>query len=162
MKPFESKEECENWLSLNMPFLIKGVKSDKLLSPFSSGYAQNRIIESLSEKLWHRFRPDNYDDCKTNINALLIAICDIKGVTVEQIRSKSRRRELVDVRHAFGAIAREVFPPEKYPRMSLNKIGGYIGKGHCDILRYITEIKNVKEKRNIYLDIKEKLNLINS
>ena len=159
MKPFETIEEVKDWLSSNLPIAVRGIRSEKLLSPFSSGYAQNQIVESLSDKLWDRFKVENYDDCRTNINALLSAICDIKGVTVEQVRSKSRKRELVDVRHAFGAIARETFPIEKYPRMSLNKIGGYISKGHCDILRYISEVRDVKEKKMVYLDIKEQLKL---
>ena len=159
MTPFQTKEEATEWLSENLPFTIRGIRSEKFISPFSSGYAQNQIVESLSDKLWDRFKVENYNDCKTNINALLSAICDIKGVTVEQVRSKSRKRELVDVRHSFGVIAKETFPKEKYPRMSLKKIGSYIGKGHCDILRYINEVRDVREKRAVYQDIKEQLKL---
>jgi chromosomal replication initiation ATPase DnaA len=156
---FDTKQECKEWVAKNMLIQTTQKYSKNLAFPFISDTACINVINHISEKLWAKICPPDAKEITDNPEALLLAICNELDITTEQVRSTRRVRKLVDARHIFAKLCRDNFTKGEFPRMSLDKIGSYINKDHCDILRYIYQVENIKEIRTEYLRVKQKLNL---
>lgn len=62
---------------------------------------------------------------------ILTAIAQANNVTVEQIKGRSRKREIADARKMAMATLR------KMTRMSLHGIGDYMGKDHSTVVHAV-------------------------
>ena len=104
-----------------------------------------RRIESFDAKKFKR----SY----VSIDTLFDDVCRITGFTGNELKSKSRDRDLVYARHSWSYIAHKVFG------VSSSEIGKFISRDHATVLRYYNEVKNVKEKSEACSKIWTKLNL---
>ncbi len=82
-------------------------------------------------------------------------ISEVSEVTVLEIQSKKRKRELADIRAAYMVIARET------TSASLGLIASMVNCDHCMVC-YAKKTMEVKEKRMIYNEIKTKLGYENN
>jgi chromosomal replication initiation ATPase DnaA len=73
------------------------------------------------------------------ISEKLIAICKANDVTIEEIKSSSRKYRLVAVRQSF------CFLSKKKTTLSLNQIGSLIDRNHATVIHSIKMTKNRKE-----------------
>ena len=90
---------------------------------------------------------------RTNIDDLFREFCYASGFTEKELKSKSRKRDLVYARSSWAFIAHGLFDS------TLGKIGEFINRDHSTVHRYYDEIRDVKEKYQFYIEIKTKLNL---
>lgn len=73
------------------------------------------------------------------------------GFALEEIRSESRKRELVDARHLFCRLAAE--RTSKSPR----EIGKFISRDRVTVLHSIKQTREIPELDDMYNEIRNKL-----
>ena len=82
---------------------------------------------------------------RKDLKFLLEGVANHFKVSVFDLKSKSRVREIVDARHVFFAVARELFPSK-----SLDCIGREVFRDHTTVLHAIEDVEMVHEKRIKY------------
>ena len=90
----------------------------------------------------------------TTVENLFKEICVVSGFTSEDFKSRNRKRELSYTRHVFCSLACDFFPDE-----TMDNIGRYVGVKHDLVIYYKHQVKEVKEKYNFYLKMREDLGL---
>jgi len=94
------------------------------------------------------------ENCITRkLEALLKNICLIQGITIDQIKSKSRDRKILYTRHCFCKMAQFFYSA------SSSVIGLIINRGHCAVLNSIKQVEEVKEIRSFYDEIIAEMNI---
>ena len=103
-----------------------------------------------------------------DLDKVLTETCDYLNVDIKDVKSESRKRELVQARYYFALAVREIFKGKNH--VTLNKIGNQVGRGHSDILHYYRtfdgkeevdlrhRLKTSKEDKDTISAIKQKLN----
>ncbi len=79
-------------------------------------------------------------------------VCKIQGITIEQLQSRSRKREIVETRVCVSQLLHDYFP-----KMSQTRIGRFSNKDHTTVEHHFKVASDVKEVRKLYLDIKKQL-----
>jgi len=90
-----------------------------------------------------------------DVEHLFKDVCRVSGFTATQLRIRSRKREISYTRHAFAALACELFPGK-----NLDTIGSYMCQKHDTVIYYRDQVEKVREKHNFYLDIKKKIGIV--
>lgn len=83
---------------------------------------------------------------------LISRVCLLSGITVDEIRSEKRNRNINDARMCASRLLRDQFP-----KLSFSKIGGYLCRDHSTILHHCAMINNCKELNTMYLDLKKRI-----
>ena len=98
------------------------------------------------------------DTKEYEIEILLKLIEDKTGYTLDNLKSPSRRRELVHVRRAFFAIARKVL------KLSFEKIGSVVEQNHSTVMHGIkkhnAEIDIYDDYTAVYKKLYDSLNVL--
>ena len=84
----------------------------------------------------------NFNKIGVNYEQIGEIVCDVFQVTLEQLQSKKRYRELVDARKAFFYYSVDLKKKKELPE-SLKKIGAMLGKDHSTVIHSVTEAKNL-------------------
>lgn len=89
---------------------------------------------------------------EAKLTNLLNSVCNVSGVTIDHMKKRNRKRELVYLRSSYCRLAREM-----KPQPTFYMIGDSIGYDHSSVLRMVKEADDVREKRQHYLELKKKL-----
>ena len=81
---------------------------------------------------------------KVNYDQLGNIVCDIFGVTLGELLSKARQRELVDARKAFFYFALQIRDRQKR-QDSLVSIGKMLGKDHSTVIHSVKQANSLIE-----------------
>jgi len=114
-------------------------------------------VMSLMIKLEEAFNiitPSRLNHPISNIEDLLQEVCFLSHVSPEDVKTKTRKREVSYARHVFVKIAQEAFP-----KIKPKDISYLIDKEYQVINWYIKEVDKVPEKRRAYEIIRGYLNL---
>ena len=84
-------------------------------------------------------------ETRDKLNDLLRQVCEEAEITIEQMQSKSKNREISDIRAAFFRMAKET-----YPNASLCLIGEFVNRNHSTVIAGIKRTKDVLETGNVY------------
>ena len=132
-------------------------------------YTDNGITEGMrygiEDSIRHN-RPIDYRtlpeksellDCikKRDLNTLLEGVSQHFEIPVFDLKSISRKRELVEARQVFFKVATELFPLN-----TLECIGSMVNRDHCTVLHGIAEVVAVKEKRIKYQSFVSSSNIL--
>lgn len=111
-----------------------------------------KAIQILEEDT--KISADNIQDQKLKI--ILTHVANYFSVSVVQLRSKSKKRELVNARHIFFKLAKDNLPDRD---VSLQKIADVLNKDHATVLHGIKNIVNSEFTKDMrwydYLNINE-------
>lgn len=92
-----------------------------------------------------------------NTAAIFTAIENTTGITPEQLKSKTRVSEVVDIKIIFAYILR------KYENATLGRIGIYINKDHSTIIHYLKKYDSLYEtERDFRVKANKVLNCLSS
>lgn len=80
----------------------------------------------------------------TILKALNSAIYEVYGHKLEYYLAKSRKREMVDVRHMAMYLYHE------QTGFSLNEVGGIFGKHHSSVLFAYNNVENLRRNNKMY------------
>lgn len=122
-------------------------------------YFDNGVTEGMKQGIVHAIKCGrvveyrqlngakvNVDTDKSiKLKSILQHVSDYFGFHPEIIKQKSRHRVVVDARHIFCTLAKEL-----YPEISGTEIGKIINCDHATVTYAISEVYNVKEKREKY------------
>ncbi len=122
-------------------------------------YTDNGITEGMEIGIQHAKelgRPIEYRILPTRetglsfverlkLNQLMITISKFFDVPEEDIRGDSRLLSVVDARHIYCTVAKEMFPA-----ISFGSIGKTINRQHCSVMHAIADTRQVVEKRRKY------------
>lgn len=89
---------------------------------------------------------------QANLECLLLRICEISNIAISQIRGDVHKREITDVRQAFAYMAKCT-----YPELRDGEIASLLNVDRTTVLYYLKQINIVKEKKNIYLKLREEI-----
>ena len=79
------------------------------------------------------------------IGILTAAIYDITGISYNQLKSKSRQRDIVDARHIFFKLLRD------YTSWSTPLIGSLLDRDHCTVLHALNKCESlIRVDRNFH------------
>ena len=83
-----------------------------------------------------------------DLELILSKVCKVSGLNIEALKTKSRKRELVEARQAFFIIAANL------TNKSLFKIGAMVNRDHATVIHakdnaHIPEIKQIIAKTNL-------------
>ena len=88
---------------------------------------------------------------------LLHRVYYVTGISVSDMKSKCRKREIVTARQVFFYLARETFP-----KMGLKTLGAMLDKDHATVIHSSKAVKDLIEaKDKTILEILKKLENIN-
>jgi chromosomal replication initiation ATPase DnaA len=85
-------------------------------------------------------------------DALINRICAIQGVTIDQLRSRVRKREVVETRQCVSQILSDYFP-----KFSQARIGMYTNKDHATVIHHMKSVRDIKEVRRLYERLRNEL-----
>ena len=91
-------------------------------------------------------------ELRFELEKLLKQVCYLTEFSIEELKGKSKFRDLAYVRGAYACLART-----RYPDASLDLVGSILNKDHSTISCMIREIKNVKEKQQHYIWLRAQL-----
>jgi chromosomal replication initiation ATPase DnaA len=87
---------------------------------------------------------------RRNLRQLLIIVCGLAKVAVEDVISPSRLETLVFPRATFAAIARE-----QHPKAQFWLIGSIIKRGHSSCYTMVHQVEDVRQKREYCNNIRQ-------
>ena len=113
----------------------------------------NRVLSALSKAIIiaNRTMPKY---APANIHVFFDDFCNVVEATPKELQTRKRNRDVSYVKHAFVAIACELFPKENH-----DYIGSFVGQDHTMVHFYCKEIYRVEQKRRVYKQIKRELGL---
>ena len=82
---------------------------------------------------------------------ILNTVSEKLELSIEDLKSPCRDRDLVEARVVFAMIVREMVMKSSY-----HKIGSYVSRDHSCIVHYLknlTELKSVKQKKDLCLEL---------
>ena len=82
---------------------------------------------------------------------LLVSVCDNLQVPIEGVKSRSRKRPLVEARMVYIKLAQEFHP------YNLSLMGHMINRSHTSVIRDIKVVDDVREVYRKYQRVKEAL-----
>ena len=164
MNKFSSKQEAFNFVLSNLtemqrnPHLKISVYSKLFFEDVKNEIADYLSV-GLMAKQSEEIQPEAIEvillpELKNKLKQLLKEIAVCSGVSISDLRSKKRDREIVYTRQVYCFIARKL-----YPNAIFSMIGEAIDKDHSTVIHSIDEIGRVNEKWAFYMDIKNKLGL---
>lgn len=84
-------------------------------------------------------------------------ISDVSGVSREDLKSSSRKDNIVMARKIFANAAKSL-----YPYLSLSRIGSYINRSHCSVIYYVKDHESLmmynKQYNIMYVDVVMSIN----
>ena len=86
-----------------------------------------------------------------NLVLILQCVCSYFAITENQIKSTSRRADIVKIRHIFFYLCFE------YSDFSMVKIGLFLNRNHATVIH---AVKRIKRERFMYDDISKPLQMI--
>jgi len=92
------------------------------------------------------------DPRPTTPEIIVNRICKIQGITIDQLQSKIRDRDIVDTRVCVSQSLYDYFP-----KMSQEKIGMFINRDHSTVKHHFKIVEDVTDVKRIYQDIKTQL-----
>jgi len=92
------------------------------------------------------FRPQ-----KISIENLLEIIANRFNVSIDAMKSKSRKQPLADIRMIYMALANDL------TNSSLNYIGSSVNRSHCNVIHSRMTVNDVKELKIQFETIKKEL-----
>ena len=91
-------------------------------------------------------------ELRFELEKLLKQVCYLTEYSVDDIKGKSKYRDIAYVRGAYACIAKT-----RHPDASLDLIGSILNRDHSTISCMIKEIKEVKEKQEHYFWVRTQL-----
>jgi len=91
-------------------------------------------------------------ELRFELEKLLKQVCYLTEYSVEDLKGKSKYRDLAYIRGAYAFLART-----RHPDASLDLIGSILNRDHSTISCMIREIKDVKEKQEHYIWLRAQL-----
>lgn len=96
-----------------------------------------RIIGDIKEK--------NIELHNAKLTSLVNQVSEHFGFHPEILKRGDRHRFIVDARHVYCAVARDL-----YPDISFREIGSIINRNHSTVMFALQKVRNVKEVRDVY------------
>lgn len=116
-----------------------------LFVDFGADETMLRIAQLFDEEMIRRKtlkpRPEKYEYALPHI---LHQVSKMTGISIEELKSKSRKREVVDARFVYYRHARAT------TRESLARIGKLVKRDHSGVVHGIREAHQVKEVKDLY------------
>jgi hypothetical protein len=106
-----------------------------------------RVIDESSFKAEIRYRriaETKIDQLYSDPLSILQEVCSITGYTKEQLQSKTRKREIVDLRKVYFRRCREI------TKATLEKIGELVNRDHATVMYGINEAMSTAEIIKLY------------
>ena len=91
-------------------------------------------------------------ELRFELEKLLKQVCYLTEFSVEDLKGKSKYRDLAYVRGAYAYLARS-----RHPDASLDLVGSILNKDHSSIYQMIKQINDVKEKHEHYIWLRAQL-----
>jgi hypothetical protein len=88
--------------------------------------------------------PDADQRFRNTLETILEDVADKTKTTVEDLKRKTRKREIVDARYVYFKRAKEL------TSKSLSAIGSIVGKDHASVLHGIREANTTKQVSELY------------
>lgn len=105
----------------------------------------DRAVASKIELRYKRImKPNLYVYLRTSPLHVLSDVCKLTGFTIEQLRGKTRLREIVDARFVYFRRAKEV------TRASFASIGLLLGKDHATVMHGVKEANSTQAVVDLY------------
>ena len=82
---------------------------------------------------------------------LLESVCSVMGVPVEAVKSKNRKREIVETRMIYMTLAQEFHPH------NVSMMGRVVNRSHATTLKSPDVVNNVRELYEKYQSVKQKI-----
>lgn len=92
------------------------------------------------------FRLRNIIARKTSLSSVLNATSKVLNVSIEKLKSKSKKSEYVYAREIYALAAREIFGRSRHVSKSLRTIGKQINKDHSTITHYYNKFQQIKDR----------------
>lgn len=89
---------------------------------------------------------------KYTVESLVDEICTLSGVTLDQVKSRKKKRKLTDVRAIISNLTYEMFPT-----LTLNEIGDLTGRNHSTVLHHFEMVNRILELKREYSRIKKQI-----
>ena len=111
-------------------------------------YKSSKVAENLKNKV------DTVNIYQSDITPELIIqkACKLRGVTIEELRSNSRIRHIVETRQCICRLLKDYFP-----KIKLVKIGKYINRDHGTVIHGLDVVETVYDVAVIYQGLKSKI-----
>jgi len=135
----------EKYIKLSYVEFIRGnlsvSESIFIFEDFESGADLARIIEALDieKNVCIRKLPGDIHKYITDLRKILENVSDKTGISVEDLKSKWRKREVVDARFLYYRLAKEC------TKESLMRIGEYINRDHATVMSGLKQVYDTKE-----------------
>lgn len=76
------------------------------------------------------------------------------GITIEQMKSKTRKREIKEARQLFHCFCK------KYTTLSLAVIGSYTGNDHATVKHSVNVVNNLRETEKVYMSKYDRIRIL--
>ncbi|MBV5329763.1 MAG: hypothetical protein JZU65_19405 [Chlorobium sp.] len=83
---------------------------------------------------------------------IIAMVCELCNITIQEIRGKNRNRKFTEPRSCASVLIKDY-----HPKMSFSKIGMYLDKDHATIMRHFQNVRDVKEYKTLYTNLKLKI-----
>lgn len=90
-------------------------------------------------------KKNNAELHSVKLNSLVVQVSTHFGFNPEILKRGDRHRFIVDARHIYCALAKDM-----YPDISFREIGSVINRNHSTVIVAIGKVRNVKEVRDMY------------
>ena len=122
-----------------------------VFTDFGSNVFVNCVISHFKERpgieiIYKSFPAEIMDKFISNLGSILRDVADKAKVPIEELKSKSRQRDLVEARQIYFYISKNK------TSASLAKIGAEVNRDHATVIHGLRTFENVR-------DLKEKYNL---
>lgn len=116
-----------------------------LFVDFGTDETMQRITQLFEQEMvWRRTvepRPDKYEYALPHI---LHQVSKMTGISIEELKSRSRKRDVADARFVYYRHARAT------TKETLNRIGQLVKRDHSGVVHGIREAQKVKEVKELY------------
>lgn len=139
----EIKEEVVDYIAKSIKTNIRELEGALISIMAQASLNRKEITVSLAEKTLSNFI--NNVRKEISINFIQKVVCDYFKIPIEQVQSKTRKRDIVQARQL------SMFFAKKFTNASLARIGEKIGKrDHATVLHACKTVKNLSETDKVF------------
>jgi len=91
-------------------------------------------------------------ELRFELEKLLKQVCYLTEFSVDDLKGKSKYRDIAYVRGAYACVARS-----RHPDASLDLIGSILNRDHSSVSIMIKQVREVKEKQEHYIWLRTQL-----
>jgi hypothetical protein len=125
------------------------VHQEKIIKPSKNKY---RSVDFKSMNIWSYV--GSKEDKRINLEEIALAVVPYFECSLEDLKSKTRKRNFVDARKCYAYIARK-----NSAKYTLERIGAFINKSHDCAIYYITQCEDLKACDLHFADVLNKIEI---